>query len=81
MYYPCSENKGADNFTVTVKLICAFVFAYAGIQFSHDVAYLRQTCRENLLIMYANDKLVLADQDLCKFCYIICLYYFIEKYF
>ena len=23
MYYPCSENKGAD------QLICAFVFAYA----------------------------------------------------
>ena len=27
LYYPCSENKGADQFAVTAKLICVFVFA------------------------------------------------------
>ena len=29
MYKQCSENKGADQLSVTAKLICAFVFAYA----------------------------------------------------
>ena len=32
LYYPCSENKGAD------QLICVFVFAYAKRWFSHDAA-------------------------------------------
>ena len=40
LYYPCSENKGADQLRVTAKLICIFVFAYTKIQFSHDVAHL-----------------------------------------
>ena len=39
MYYPCSENKGADQL-VTAKLICIFVFAYADCWFSHEVAHL-----------------------------------------
>ena len=38
MYYPCSENKGADQFAVTEKLICVFVFPYADCWFSHDTA-------------------------------------------
>ena len=29
MYYPVSENKALISFTVTAKLICVFVFAYA----------------------------------------------------
>ena len=32
MFYPCSENKGAD------QLICVFVFAYAKSRFSHNEA-------------------------------------------
>ena len=32
------ENKGADQFAVTAKLICVFVFAYAKSQFSHNEA-------------------------------------------
>ena len=36
MYYPSSENKGAD---ITAKLICAFVFAYADCWFSHGEAH------------------------------------------
>ena len=41
-YYPCSENKGADQLrSKTVKLICTFVFAKAKIQFSHDAAQLK----------------------------------------
>ena len=36
MYYPYSENKGADS--VTAKLICVFVFAYAKSRFSHNEA-------------------------------------------
>ena len=37
---PSSENKGADHFAVIAKLICAFVFAWAKIRFSHDAAQL-----------------------------------------
>ena len=40
LYYPCSANKGTDRFAASAKLICAFVFAYAYIWFSHDVAHL-----------------------------------------
>ena len=43
MYYPCSENKGADQlrgYAVTAKLICVFVFAYADCWFSHKAAQL-----------------------------------------
>ena len=36
VYYPCGENKGADQ--VTAKLICVFVFAYAECWFSHEAA-------------------------------------------
>ena len=38
MYYPSSENKGADQLPVTAKLICAFVFAYADCWLSHGAA-------------------------------------------
>ena len=38
LYYPSSENKGADQ--VTAKLICAFVFAYADCWFSHGAAHI-----------------------------------------
>ena len=43
LYYPCSENKGADqlrgSFAVTAKLICVFVFTYAKSRFSHNEAH------------------------------------------
>ena len=45
MGFECSENK--DGFriaktkvTVTAKLMCAFVFAYADFLFSHAAAYI-----------------------------------------
>ena len=46
LYYPCSENKGADqiSFAVTAKLVCAFVFAYANCRFSHAAAKIKQVC-------------------------------------
>ena len=42
LYYLYSENKGADQLrsTVTAKLICAFVFALAKVQSSHDAAHM-----------------------------------------
>ena len=36
MYYPCSENKGADQ----LRGYCVFVFEYAKSQFSHDEAHI-----------------------------------------
>ena len=39
LYYLCSGNKGPDQLRNSTKVICAFVFAYAKIQFSHDPAH------------------------------------------
>ena len=39
LYYPSSENKGADQLHAA-KLICAFVFAYAYCWFSHGAAHI-----------------------------------------
>ena len=46
LYYPSSENKGADQLrgyreavAVTAKLICVFVFAYVDCWFSHGAAH------------------------------------------
>ena len=38
LYYPSSENKGADQ--LRGYLICVFVFAYADCWFSHVAAHL-----------------------------------------
>ena len=39
MYYPCSENKDADQLRSCCEDDkCAFVFAYASCLFSHDMA-------------------------------------------
>ena len=41
VYYLPSENKGARiSLTVTAKLICVFVFAYADCWFSHEESQL-----------------------------------------
>ena len=40
LYYPSSENKGADQLCGYPKLICVFVFAYAKCWFSHDAAHI-----------------------------------------
>ena len=46
LYFLCSENKG----TVTAKLICVFVFAYAKIRFSHVVAHF-----SDIIYLYLSD--------------------------
>ena len=38
VYYPCSENKGANQHTS--KLISVFVFAYAECWVSHEAAHI-----------------------------------------
>ena len=38
LYYLCSKNKGLISCAVSLQLICTFVFAYAKIRFSHDMA-------------------------------------------
>ena len=40
LYYPCRETKAQISYAVTAQLICAFVFTYAKIWFSHDAAQL-----------------------------------------
>ena len=65
---------------VTAKLICAFVFAQAKIQFSHDAAHMLilhvKTCFFAVVFIKAKPKVQIscavyctADQHLC-FCYI-----------
>ena len=49
LYYPSSENKGADQ--LTAKLICVFVFAYAKRWFSHDAVHI-----ENLNLLQQQQK-------------------------
>ena len=46
LIYLCRENKDADQFVVTAKLLCVFVFPYTKIQFSHNAAH---------MIMYTPD--------------------------
>ena len=45
MYYPSSENKGADQ----LRGNCVFVFAYADCWFPHEVAHL--TLRLEVVLM------------------------------
>ena len=40
MYYPCSENKGADQLRGYREADLRLVFAYAKSRFSHDAAHL-----------------------------------------
>ena len=45
MFYPSSENKGADQLrAATARLICVFVFAYADCWFSNEAAQKSATC-------------------------------------
>ena len=54
-----SENKGADQLhSVTAKLICAFVFAYADCWFSHAAAQIMLHLSLNALIMCSTAKFV-----------------------
>ena len=48
------KTKGLISFTVTAKLICAFVFAYAECWFSHEVALILKVLVENLEKKYHN---------------------------
>ena len=41
LYYPSSENKGADQLCVFVFFVCVFVFAYADCWFTHEAAHIR----------------------------------------
>ena len=43
LYYPCSENKGADQ----LRSNCALVFAYADCWFSHEAAQMRLCIKKN----------------------------------
>ena len=44
LYYPCSENKGADQ-------VCDFVFANAGRWFSHAAAQYRDSILDLIAIL------------------------------
>ena len=56
LYYPCSENKALISFTVTAKLICAFVFAYADCLFSHVAAQIMIKVQMIYALLFAHAK-------------------------
>ena len=41
-----AKTKALISFTVTAKLICVFVFAYAKSRFSHNEAHLKQETKK-----------------------------------
>ena len=47
-----AKTKALISFSVTVKLICVFVFAYAKVRFSHEVAHFRATSPEDMESKY-----------------------------
>ena len=42
LYYPCSENKGADQLRGYSEADLRLVFSYAKIRFSHDGAHVAE---------------------------------------
>ena len=52
LYYPYSENKGADQLRSNAQLICVFVFAYAKSRFSHNEAQMILTLSWENLSLY-----------------------------
>ena len=44
-----AKTKALISFTVTAKLICVFVFAYAKCWFSHDAAHMNFVARKPVL--------------------------------
>ena len=44
LYYPYSENKGADQLRGDREADLRLVFAYAKSRFSHDVAHIKVGC-------------------------------------
>ena len=47
---PVAKTKALISFAVTAKLICAFVFAYAKIWFSHDAAHIKSQNKRMSLV-------------------------------
>ena len=77
LYYPSSENKGAERyctiqvaktkaliiFAVTAKLICVFVFAYADCWFSNDADQLYVIIINLIIFIYLKIWLCLFKTD------------------
>ena len=55
-----AKTKALISFAITSKLICAFVFAYAKIQFSHDAAHLIYTHNDSYIICDAKAKVLIS---------------------
>ena len=52
-----AKRKGLISFTVTAKLICAFVFEYADCWFSHEAAHISTSIfKSKLLVSTKNFK-------------------------
>ena len=65
MYYPCSENKGADQLRGYREADLRLVFAYADCWFSHEAAGIN--CLKNCLLFCP--VLILGDSTNSYFSY------------
>ena len=65
MYYPCSENKDADQLRGTAKLICVFVFAHANCWFSHAQAHF--SLRVQWCLNRLSGRHTLHHENMCLF--------------
>ena len=73
LYYPCSENKGADQlrgYREADMRHIFLVFAYAKSRFSHEAAHLKGT--SNRLTM-SYPKLSYDSRKLYRVCYSLCM--------
>ena len=57
MYYLCSESKDADQ---AAQLICAFVFIYVKIRFSHDVAHVTFGKGQFLMVIFGKGQFLMV---------------------
>ena len=77
LYYPCSENKGADQLRGYREADLRFVFAYAKIRFSHVAAHLlidsQKTTTKNVIPVAQRLQMQMRYQKWQK-CYCIHVY-------
>ena len=58
------KTKVLISFTVTVKLICAFVFTYAKCWFSHDMAQMCMKTTYHAVLWYFNNEAAFLNGNL-----------------
>ena len=64
LHYLCSKNKGGDQLPSNHAADLCLCFAYVKSRFSHDVAHLRRTNKNDLLISVESGGVTISLQKL-----------------